>query len=151
MPVTGFFHTAVVVSDLEASLRFYRDILGFGVVSTRRIDAPYIFEMVGTQAAAITVAFLAIPGSDAQLELLDYEGADQKEHDASPTDPGIGHFCVLVDDLEELFGRLVAAGFAARSPAPVPVPVGPNAGGKLLYALDPDGHCIELLERPRPA
>lgn len=148
MPVTGFFHTAVVVRDLAASVRFYRDVLGFEVPSTRRIDAPYIFEMVGTRAEAITVALLAIPGSDAQLELLLYEGAQQRQHNASPCDLGIGHFCVLVEDLDELFRRLVEAGFGARSPAPVPVPVGPNAGGKLLYALDPDGHCVELLQRP---
>jgi catechol-2,3-dioxygenase len=34
-----------------------------------------------------------------------------------------------------------------RSPAPVSIPVGPNAGALNFYVDDPDGYGVELFQR----
>jgi glyoxylase I family protein len=146
--VVGFHHAGVTVTSLETSLRLYRDVLGLELQVRRRITEPYVFEFTGVDAVAVSVAFLSVPGSDAQVELLEYEGVRRTSAASSPCDPANAHLCLLVEDLSALFERLVGAGFHARSKAPVEIPVGPNAGGKLLYAVDPDGVFIELLEAP---
>jgi len=148
MPVIGFYHSGVTVSSLEVSLRFYRDVLGLPVQMSRRVTEPYVFEGTGVPASALTIAFLSVPGSDAQIELLEYEGVDRRPARSEPSDPGNAHLCLFVDDLEAMHARLVAAGFGARSAGPVDIPLGPNKGGKLLYAIDPDGTYVELLQRP---
>lgn len=149
MAVLGFHHAGVTVTDVDASLRFYRDLLGLEVVARRRISEPYVFEFTGTTAQVVDVVFLAVPGSDAQVELLAYETSDRRAAASRPSDPANAHLCLVVDDLAEIDARLRAAGFGARSDGPVDIPVGPNAGGRLLYAVDPDGAFVELLERPR--
>lgn len=147
--VIGFHHAGVTTSSIDASLRFYRDGLGLEVDAERTITEPYVFAFTGTRARAVRVVFLAIPGSDARIELLEYLDADRRPAASEPSDPANAHMCLVVADLDELYGRLTAAGFGARSPGPVPIPVGPNAGGRLLYAIDPDGAFVELLEPPQ--
>jgi catechol 2,3-dioxygenase-like lactoylglutathione lyase family enzyme len=136
------------VTSLDASLSFYRDVLGLRVEATRRITDRYVFECTGVDATALNLVFLSVPGSDAQVELLEYEGVLRTPAPSAPSDPANAHFCLLVDDLAAVYGRLVAAGFTARSGGPITIPVGPNAGGKMMYAVDPDGSHVELLERP---
>ena len=146
--VTGCHHGGITVTSLEASLRFYCDTLGLEVASRRHITESYVLEFTGAPATGLFSVFLAIPGTDTQIELLEYEGADRHPAASPPSDPANVHVCLLVDDLEAVHARLVAAGYRGQSPAPVPIPVGPNAGGKLLYAVDPDGAYVELLELP---
>jgi hypothetical protein len=45
-----------------------------------------------------------------------------------------------------VYERLVGRGFGALSPRAVPIGVGPLAGGKCAYLIDPDGIRVELLE-----
>jgi len=148
MIVTGFHHAGITVTSMAVSLGFYCDVLGLEVRSTRRITEGYVFEFTGVEASAVDVVFLAVPGSEAQVELLEYHGVDRQPASSQPSDPGNAHVCLLVDDLDAIYERMVAAGFRARSQRPVPIPVGPNAGGALLYAIDPDGTFVELLQRP---
>jgi catechol 2,3-dioxygenase-like lactoylglutathione lyase family enzyme len=49
--------------------------------------------------------------------------------------------------LDERLERLVAAGGTALS-APVEIDTGANKGGRGVYLRDPDGHVVELFERP---
>lgn len=148
MPLTGYHHTGITVTDLTAALTFYRDVLGLQVVTERRIDEDYAREFIGVQSDAVNVAFLELPGTGALIELLEYEDPERRPAGSRPPDPGNVHICLVVDDLDALFSRLKAAGFGAQSPAPVAIPVGPNAGGKILYAIGPDGVFVELLQRP---
>jgi catechol 2,3-dioxygenase-like lactoylglutathione lyase family enzyme len=60
---------------------------------------------------------------------------------------GFSHVCVACDDIEERLDRLVAAGGVPFT-GPVIVDTGANAGGRGLYLRDPDGHVVELFERP---
>lgn len=147
--VSGFHHSGVTVTNLEVSLAFYRDVLGLELRTQRRVTEPYVFECTGVQATALNLAFLGIPGSDAQVELLEYEGVEWVPAASRPSDPGNVHLCLIVDDLNSLHARLVEAGFGARSAAPIDITVGPNTGGKMLYAIDPDGSFVELFEPPQ--
>jgi catechol 2,3-dioxygenase-like lactoylglutathione lyase family enzyme len=146
-PITGFFHAGVTVSDLDRSLAFYRDLLGLEVSMERVFTEPYIFEIVALQPAAMRIAYLKIPQSPVILELIEFQGIERHSGAARPCDPGSGHFCLYVADVDSLHARLAEGGIRSRSAAPVMVTAGPNRGSKVVYVSDPDGYLVELFER----
>ncbi len=146
--ITGFFHAGVTVRDIEASLNFYRDLLGLEVRSDVVIDHPYLFNIVAVAGEAVRIAYLAVT-EDVFIELLEYRGIERHPASARPCDFGSGHLCVYVEGLAALDARLREAGVTMRSTAPVRVEAGPRAGATVVYAADPDGYIVELFERPR--
>lgn len=139
-------HTGLQVADLERSLRFYRDLIGLEVVSTRIITEPYIGELVGYAGVELRSAFLAIPGGDHMLELIEYRNVPRAAIDPQTSNPGTAHVCFVVDDLPTLHRRLVAAGTKSMSPEPIAPTHGPNVGRLVVYMADPDGIRVELLQ-----
>lgn len=148
--VTGFWHAGVTVSDLEASLAFYRDALGLTLLSrsTSSSVAQAVWDLPGARGE---VVLLGVPGSDAVIELYAIDGVERRSASARPCDPAHGHFCLYVDDLAAMHARLVALGYRARSEQVIDLVGGPAAGGKAVYMIDPDGYHVELFERPPAA
>jgi lactoylglutathione lyase len=146
--VTGFYHAGVTVSDMDAALRFYRDGLGLDVIQDYVTTHAKAADIWAIEHADVRVAFLAVPGSDAVIEIFEFRGIERHGASARPQDPGAGHFCLYVDDAESLWKRLAAAGFRSRSDGVVSFDSGPRAGAKVLYLIDPDGYHVEVYERP---
>ncbi len=147
--ITGARHGGITVSSMTRSLEFYSGLLGLELVWRGELPATVVGRIVGVpDATGFDVAFLRIPGSETQIELLEYHGIEQASGATSPARHGTGHFCVFVDEIEALYTDLVARGVRFRSDGPVEMPTGPNAGGKSLYALDPDGYLFEFHQRP---
>jgi catechol 2,3-dioxygenase-like lactoylglutathione lyase family enzyme len=141
-------HVGVTVSDLNRSIAFYRDLLGFQVVYERgEVTAEYMPRLVGIPGARLKIAGLDIPGL--HLDLIEYiepKGAAA----AGPTsDVGNLHIGYTVDDLWAAYRRLCAAGVRFKS-EPVSPTVGPNKGGWTVYFTDPDGVTLEMIQRPDP-
>jgi catechol 2,3-dioxygenase-like lactoylglutathione lyase family enzyme len=146
-PIVGFFHAGVTVSDLDRSLAFYRDLLGMEVSMERVFTEPYIFEIVALQPAAMRIAYMKIPQSSVIVELSEFQGIERHPGSGRPCDPGTGHFCLYVRDIDALHARLTAHGVRSRSAAPVTITAGPNRGSKVVYVSDPDGYLVELFDR----
>ena len=90
-----YLHTMVRVTDLEASLRFYRDALGLDVLSVREVPQ-----------GRFTLAFLAAPGDrSAQVELT-YNW----DPEAYTGGRNFGHLAYAVDDIYATCARLQAHG-----------------------------------------
>src|SRR5205814_1775115 len=76
--IEGVLPTALTVSDLERSLRFYRDLLGFTVAAELPPDAErerwdaYHNRVVGMAGAQIRVVYLRAPDGQTHLELIEY-------------------------------------------------------------------------------
>lgn len=147
--VIGFFHGGVNVADLERSLGFYRDVLGLEVLWERVFTEPYIFEIIGQHAEQVRAAYLRVPGSEAVLELLEFRPSPPPAARPEPMGGGRGHLCFYVADSHAAYDAVVAAGLEPRSPAPVPIVAGPNAGALNFYVDDPDGYGVELFQRRR--
>jgi catechol 2,3-dioxygenase-like lactoylglutathione lyase family enzyme len=144
----GVHHAGVTVSDLDRSLAFYRDVLGLEVfVVAERRDAT-IGSIVGYPGAAIRLAFCGVPGDSARVELLEYLEPRGDGADGETYRPASGHVCFRVDEIDALFERIVDAGYAPRSAAPVTIAEGPNAGARAFYVRDPDGYTVELFQPP---
>jgi catechol 2,3-dioxygenase-like lactoylglutathione lyase family enzyme len=145
--VTGFFHAGVTVRDMDEALRFYRDALGLEVASLGETGGDHARRIWNMEPGRVRVAFLRVPGSDALVELFEFDEVERHSASARPCDYGAGHFCLYCDDAEAVHRRLVAHGFRARSADVVTVAAGPHAGAKVFYAIDPDGYHVELYQR----
>lgn len=143
--ITRPHHTGLQVADLERSLAFYRDVLGFELVFAWNPQAPYVGELVGYPDVDLHSAILRPPNSDVFLELLEYRNVERRPVDTRTANPGTAHVAFFVEGLDELYAELRAAGVSSVS-APVTPTIGPNKGGRAVYMIDPDGIRVELIE-----
>jgi lactoylglutathione lyase len=145
--VTGFFHAGITVKSMDVSLPFYRDALGLPVAFERVLGADYLRTVLALPLQDIRIVYLHLPGGG-YVELLEYHGLETLSAASRPCDHGAGHLCLYVDNIDELVAAAQAMGYRARSPFPVDITEGPNAGARSIYLLDPDGYAIELFQKP---
>lgn len=147
MGIIGFSHTGVQVSNIDRSVAFYEK-LGLEVGARWTNGEPYIGREVGYPGVTMEIAVMSVPGSPVVVELLEYRGVERNAIDPATANPGTGHFCLAVEDLEVMYEQLIAAGIEFISPPQTPT-IGPNKGGRAIYLTDPDGFRIEMLQSPR--
>ncbi len=139
-------HTGFTVSNLERSLAFWRDVLGFELSHTAHQTGELASEITGVPGAEIKLAVLKAPGGH-KIELLEYHAppARKRHGNLRPCDLGHAHVALLVDDLEAILERIAAQGWKAAG-QPQTLVSGPNAGKRVVYVRDPDGATIELMQ-----
>lgn len=133
-------HYGVTVSDLEASLAFYRDRLGMEVVDRLSFDSDAFGRFVGVEDVDVEIVFLDADGC--LYELLEYRsppGGNLNEG-ASNNDVGAAHFCLEVEDLGSVYDDLRGDTEFVSEPQEL------STGATVAYAKDPDGNVIEFVE-----
>jgi lactoylglutathione lyase len=140
-------HMGLAVSDLDRSLAFYRDLLGLELEWERVYEEDYVRKLVGYPTSRLRCAYLKLPGSEARLELLEYQNVPRQPVDMQRANPGNAHICWTVDDMEQLYERLKAQGVHFVS-APVVSTAGHFKGTKTVYLEDPDGISLQFTEFP---
>ena len=139
--MTSVRHMGIVVSDMEESLRFYRDLIGLQDALVNEETGPFLDGLLDMPDAKIKTVKLAGTSSTASIELLCFENP-------SPTAPtplnaiGPTHVALNVSDLDKLYTRLSDAGV----PFNAPPRVSPDGGSKVAFCQDPDGTFVELVE-----
>lgn len=141
-------HTGLSVADLERSVHFYRDILGFEEVFRWNPQAEYIRTIVGYPDADIHASVLRMPNRDYLLELLELRNVVGHAVDPASGNTGTAHIAFFTDDCDGLYAELKAKGVKSVS-QPVTPTIGPNKGGRAVYMLDPDGVRVEFTETTR--
>jgi catechol 2,3-dioxygenase-like lactoylglutathione lyase family enzyme len=127
-------HVALSVADLDSQQHWYERALGLNEI-VEQLDLP--------ELQVRTVVLRASNGL--RLELIEREGS----HPQSFTDPlqasltqGFGHWALEVDDVDDAFASLSAAGADPVSPpAPAVQP-----GARFAYVRDPEGNLLELIQ-----
>ena len=149
MEVEWMNHTGFVVSDMERSLVFYRDLLGLKEERDQILEGEFISELVGYPDARLHIVYLGSGDMRHSVELIQYLNppgtavAMPERHQV-----GASHLGVIVDDLDAFYAELSSRGARFVSlPAIRPGAVYPMAS-KGCYMQDPDGNWLELLERP---
>ena len=142
----GLHHVGITVKDLDASLRFYHDVLGlpFSTEPSPWFDSPGLGPAVGVPGAALRQVCLSLGGTD--LELLEYR-SPPSETDGPLKSHNLGgsHVAFRVDDIQAKKAELEAKGIEFYSDVNV-VDEGVLAGWRWVYFQDPDGYPLELVE-----
>src|SRR5438034_5434898 len=106
-------HTGITVSNLERSLAFWRDVLGFELSHTAHQTSELAREITGVAGAEIKLAVLKAPGGH-KIELLEYLAPSDRKHvDLQPCDVGSAHVALVVDDLDAVLNAIAASGWKA--------------------------------------
>ncbi len=146
--IRGADHTSFTVSDVERSAAFYRDLLGFKLLSLAE-RPPWFSELAtGIKGAHLKTAYLEIPGGH-RLELIQYLSPPGEKLDTRTNNVGSAHLALIVEDLHTIYQELKSRGLRFKG-EPIEIPVGPNKGNRMIYLLDPDDFTLELIE-VRPA
>lgn len=147
--VTGIHHTSLVVSDLEKSLKFYRDMLGMTIAVDTEMSGEMLDREVALTGAQVRVVLLSHDGKPPYVELLQYYSPLGKPypHDARCCDVGFPHIAVIVPDIQDVYRRLSQQGVKFTAP-PQYVDAGAFRGSQTVYCYDPDGIVVELWQMP---
>jgi len=129
-------HTGFTVSNLERSLAFWRDVLGFELSHRAHQAGEMAAEITGVAGAEIKLAVVKAPGGH-KIELLEYLAPPdrKKSVDLRPCDIGAVHVALTVDNLDAVLDRIAAAGWKASGKAQT-LQSGPNVGKRVVYVRD---------------
>ena len=121
-----YLHTMVRVTDIESSLRFYRDALGLDMLSRR-----------DNEAGRFTLVFLAAPGNAAAQVELTYNWPGDGGAEVYTGGRNFGHLAYAVDDIHATCQRLVDHGVTINRPP---------RDGHMAFVRSPDNISVELLQ-----
>lgn len=139
-------HTGITVTNLERSVAFWQDVLGFELSHRAHHTGDLASEVTGVPGAEISIAVLK--GYGHKIELLEYLApADCKDVDLRPCDVGSVHVALMVDNLDAVLSTIAAYGWRAAGEAQT-LNTGPNTGKRVVYVRDPDGTTIEFMQPP---
>jgi glyoxylase I family protein len=142
--VAHVHHSAVLASDVDASLRFYREGLGLQVLMDHEFDGDWR-TLFGAPADRLRSVFLGDPDSpDAGIvELVTFAGDDGGDAPA-PAPPRPGFFLLsFFVDVDATMARLAALGLDEQVRR-ISVP-GPGGDVDMVTVRDPDGVLVELV------
>ena len=140
--VLGMHHPALVVADLEAALEFYIAFAGYEVVVRNSWDETSSFnEIIGLRDSR--AQFAVLKNRAGFLELFEFETpkSEQVPGTLKANELGIRHLCFQVTNVPEALAYLVSLGGQK-----VGEPIKNERGVTSVYARDPFGHLIELLD-----
>jgi len=138
----GVDHTAIVVGDTDASLRFYQGALGLRVVGASEnwgTEQEHLNAVFGARLRITTLRAERGPG----VELLEYlapRDGRPAPADARANDLAHWQTALFTPDLD-------VAARAAGAPAPVALPPSGLGLSRAVLARDPDGHVMQLSAR----
>jgi catechol 2,3-dioxygenase-like lactoylglutathione lyase family enzyme len=136
-------HVGIVVDDLEAATAFFTE-LGLEPRGDGSVEGEWVDRVVGLDGIHVDFAMMKTPDGNGALELIRFHTppAQGQEHDAPANTRGIRHIAFVVDDIDDVLGRLRAHG-------------GELVGDverygdvfRLCYVRGPEGIIVELAEQ----
>ena len=143
--ITGFNHTSFTVAELDRTVRFWTEALGFRAASVGERSGDWQGRLTGVPGARLRVAHLY--GHGHHMEFIQYLDGFAHGPQLEPNMPGAAHVCLEVSDIDGAVRRMIGAGATAQGDI-VEVTSGPVVGGKASYFRDPNGILVELYEPP---
>jgi catechol 2,3-dioxygenase-like lactoylglutathione lyase family enzyme len=146
MASVGFtpHHVGICVTDLDRSLRFWCDGLGFETTMVPPVGSEWADALEIGGEVKFTAHFIKKGGFE--FELLHYETPGvHGTPSASRNQLGFTHFAVDVDDLDGAVEHLLSCGGTLLAATRTKLGDGPGAV-ELVFMADPDGVRVELMK-----
>jgi len=156
--VRAIDHIGVTVPNLEEAAEFFERAFGAEVIfkmdSHRDTSDPEVLAQerakLGTRPSARWTRTLVLRlGEGASIELFEYEDGE-RHAPPTPSDLGIQHFGIYVDDIDAACERIVAAGGTVLEGPTLLPGLEAGEGNKWIYTLAPWGGTIEVVSYPSP-
>jgi len=135
----------ICVSDLERSLRFYRDALGFNEESRLKVTGDDSARLLDIDGGNVEAVFLKRDGTCIELLFYPDAGCDGAGAPRPMNGAGLSHLAFRVEDLdqaclavEQYGGKLLQSSRVENK----------HWGTRVIFATDPDGLRLELLQAP---
>lgn len=145
MAVQYVMHLGICVRDLERSLRFYRDGLGFVEAGDLSIAGEPTATLVEVPGLELEATYLDRDGL--RIELLHYPnpGTVGRAERRPMNQPGLTHLAVRVDDLDETIEKLTPLGATVLEHTRI---YDERFESHIVYMTDPDGTRLEVIQVP---
>ena len=134
-------HVGIVVNNMENSLKFYQDLLGFKIIRDMDEHGIYINNMLSLDNVQVRTVKLSAGTGNTLIELLDFKSHDDNDIRNFYT-IGASHVALTVDNLEDLYKHLTKNNVKFNAPPQK----SPDGLVKVTFCNDPDGTPIELVE-----
>ncbi len=139
-----------VVGNLQKSIAFYREALNLEVVSgPGPLAGSMLMHKAHTTSASAkaTAAILRLPGSNLQLQLVEFSGLPAKPMTQQLYDPGITRLSIQVRDIDKAFAQAKDHGVTVDTTSAGPVfTQRPRNNTRAVMMHDPDGFVFEFVE-----
>ncbi len=142
-------HFGICVSDLERSLKFYTEALGFELTASYTVGSEFgtLMEVAGD--VVLQSRFIKKDGMQIELLRFDSPGFDGDGTRRPVNRLGLTHLSLWVDNVDRMADRIRTFGGTVleHTRSRFPARPGASTGGDFLYCTDPDGIRIELMLR----
>ena len=141
----------ITVSNMDRSIKFYRDVLGFKKISDQEISGTPYEQLQGLFGLRMRVVRMQL--GDESIELTDYltRGGRSIPENAMSNDFIFQHIAIVVSDMDKAYNTLRKKMVMQVSTGPQTIPQSNTAaaGVKAFYFHDPDMHNLELIYFPK--
>jgi catechol 2,3-dioxygenase-like lactoylglutathione lyase family enzyme len=141
-------HAGFAVADLDKTVHFYRDVLGFQAQAGEFMSNKDQLDAFGVRGAQYRTATLRTPGNTPEIRLVEFKGVDRKPLEMNIVDPNAMVLRMRVRGIDALAARLKAAGTKIVSLSGAPYPNGPT---RWFMVEGPDNVFVQLTEAPANA
>jgi len=145
MAVRRLTHLGICVSDLERSLRFYRDVLGCQEVGRLDMEGGGAAVINGLEEVKLRAIYLERDGWRLELLAFPEPGWLGPRTPRPMNQLGLTHLSFRVEDLDGICARIEAAGGGVLPETRIG---GAGVPTRAVMAHDPDGLRLELIESP---
>jgi len=144
LPIARITHVGIGVSNLERSLRFYRDLLGFTWEHELEVEGEPTDTLLRLRGTKLRAEYLTRDG--VRIELLYFASPPAPPRPERPINQyGLTHLSFRVTDMDAVLDALRAAGESVLEETVIRFPEWQSAA---CMILDPDGQLIELVQAP---
>ena len=144
LPIARITHVGIGVSNLERSLRFYRDLLGFTWEHELEVEGEPTDTLLRLRGTKLHAEYLTRDG--VRIELLHFASPPAPPRPERPMNQyGLTHLSFRVTDMDAVLDALRAAGERVLEETVIRFPEWQSAA---CMILDPDGQLIELVQAP---
>ena len=151
--VTPTIDLGCVVRDIDASVKFYTEAIGFKPAGGFQVDAQFATDagLTNQKSLDVKVLTLGVGEGVTKLKLMQIDsGSNKGANEFIETTLGYSYITVFVQSTDVAMARLKKAGVqpVAKGPATLPANLDPSLA--LTVVRDPDGNLIELVG-PKPS